>query len=165
MPTRIFINRFGIYIIRLLMLCPKCHKPESKVLDSRPGKSSIRRRRQCENCGYRFSTVEEIKIFDWYVEKRNGSIMPFLDQKLFEGIRKAFNKRTVDETKINLIVQNVIEEIIQTEKNPIKSVEIGQIVLKCLREVDEAAFVCFSAMFGNFSSIKDFEKALKEFEG
>ena len=145
------------------MRCPKCHNNSSKVLDSRPGSSKVRRRRECERCGYRFSTVEEVFIFDLYVQKRNGSAVLFNNEKLEFGIRKAFNKRRIDEEKIRDLNKMVVENILALDKEVIKSETIGNIVLKNLKDIDEAAYICFWAMFGNFESVTDFNKLLKEF--
>jgi transcriptional repressor NrdR len=144
------------------MRCPKCHQMNSRVLDSRPSNQNVRRRRECENCLYRFTTIEEIRIFELCVEKRNGLISIFSEQKLEFGIRKAFNKRFVDEEKIKHIIQKSVEDILATDADPIKTIQIGNIVLKNLKEVDEAAYICFCAMFGNFESVEDFNQLLKE---
>lgn len=145
------------------MRCPKCHNTNSKVIDSRPSNQSVRRRRECETCLNRFSTVEEISVFDLYVEKRNGTVVLFSEQKLDFGIRKAFNKRRVDEEKIRNLNKKVVENILALDKDVIKSEAIGSIVLKNLKEIDEAAYICFWAMFGNFESVTDFNRLLKEF--
>jgi transcriptional repressor NrdR len=147
------------------MICPKCHYPNTKVYDTRVTQNgrSTRRRRECEKCGYRFTTLEEIKLLDLYVEKKNGQIEIFSEEKLEQGVRKAFNKRKIDSEKVASLVQKVIEDITETDKNPIKSTKIGRIVLKNLRDVDEAAYICYWAMFGNFESAVEFNKLLKEF--
>ena len=148
------------------MKCPKCKNKDTKVLDSRvtKGGKAIRRRRECEKCRFRFTTLEEMRILDLSVEKRNGRVMPFSEEKLERGIRKAFNKRTINPEKIDAILQRVLEEIIKLDKNPIKTARIGRIVLKVLKEMDEAAYICFSAMFGDFDTAEDFNKLLKQFE-
>ena len=147
------------------MICLKCGAKNTKVYDTRVTKQgkSTRRRRECESCGYRFTTVEEVKVLDLYIEKKNGQVTLFSEKKLESGIRKAFNKRKIDNEKINLLVQRVIEDIVQIDKNPIKSTKIGRVVLKNLRKFDEAAYICYWAMFGNFQSADEFNKLLKEF--
>jgi transcriptional repressor NrdR len=148
------------------MHCPKCHFPNTKVYDSRvsQGGRAMRRRRECLQCGYRFTTLEEVRILDIKVEKRNGQIVDFDQDKLELGIRKAFNKRRVDNQKINLLVQKVIDDIIASGKNPIKSTRIGRILLRNLRNVDEAAYICYWSMFGNFETAEEFNNLLKEFQ-
>ena len=147
------------------MFCPRCHSDQNKVLDSRQNELGVKRRRQCLKCAYRFTTLEELLALDLDVEKRAGTIQAFSIDKLEEGIRKAFNKRRISDSKIKLLIQKIIENILETEKNPIKSTKIGQIVLKSLKAQDEAAYICYCAMFGNFEIREDFLKLLREFEG
>jgi transcriptional repressor NrdR len=145
------------------MFCPKCQFSETKVYDTRVTQNGrvTRRRRECLKCRHRFTTVEEIKVLDLMVEKRNGQTVPFSDEKLEKGIRKAFNKRRLDNNKLSNIVQKVTEDILATDKNPIKSIRIGKIVLKNLEKVDKVAYICFSAMFSNFENEDDFIKLIK----
>ncbi|MBC7406422.1 MAG: transcriptional repressor NrdR [Candidatus Parcubacteria bacterium] len=145
------------------MICPKCKSTQNKVLDSRSTQSSIRRRRQCESCQFRFTTLEAIKIFDLIITKRKGNREIFDQKKLECGIRKSFNKRNIDEIKINQLLQEIQEQIVQLDCDEISSLELGNIVLYELSKVDEAAFVCYWAMFGNFSTINDFEQLLSNY--
>lgn len=149
------------------MICPKCQNPKTKVYDSRltHGNRAVRRRRECLKCTYRFTTLEEVKVLDLYVEKRNAQIVPFSEDKLEIGIRKAFNKRRIDNEKIAKLVQKVTEDILSAGRNPIRSTRIGKFVLKNLRGTDEAAYICYWAMYGNFDTADDFNKLLKEFKG
>ncbi len=148
------------------MICPSCGYKNTKVYDSRTtrGGKVVRRRRECPKCNYRFTSIEEVKVIDLMVEKRNGQVITFSQEKLEKGIRKAFNKRRVDNQKISKIVQKVIEDILRTGKNPIRSTKIGKIVLKNLRAYDEAAYVCFWAMYGNFETAEEFDRLLKAFQ-
>jgi len=148
------------------MLCPKCQHPNTNVYDSRLTRAgrAVRRRRQCSSCNYRFTTLEEVKILDLYVEKRNNQTELFSEDKLEKGITKAFNKRRIDKEKIAKLVQKITEDILATGKNPIKSTRIGKVVLKNLKTSDEAAYICYWAMYGNFDSAVSFNKLLKEFE-
>lgn len=144
------------------MRCPKCNFSDTKVYDTRTTQSGrkVKRRRECLHCNYRFTTIEEIKAVDLKVEKRSGQIIDFDQEKLEVGIRKAFNKRRVDREKISYLVQKITEDVVGTGKNPIKSVRIGKIVLNNLRQIDEAAYITFAAMFLNFESIEDFQNVL-----
>jgi transcriptional repressor NrdR len=148
------------------MFCPRCKNTDTKVYDSRinPDGNSIKRRRECLKCSYRFTTVEEIKTIDLKVIKRNGQVVDFDIQKLEYGIRKSFNKRQVDKKLIDELIQDVINDIANTENTSIKSTKIGKIVLKHLREADEAAYICFWAMFGNFQTADEFNKLLLQFK-
>lgn len=86
----------------------------------------------------------------------------FDEEKLERGVRKAFNKRTIDQVKIEEIVQQISEEILKLDKKIIKSTRIGRIVLRILKKTDEGAYICFWAMFGDFESAEDFNELLKE---
>jgi transcriptional repressor NrdR len=145
------------------MICPKCHHIETKVYDTRVTQNGkiTRRRRECLDCHHRFTTIEEVKVLDLMVEKRNGQTVPFSDDKLEKGIRKAFNKRRIDNAKITLLVSKVTEDILAIDRNPIKSTKIGKLVLKNLEKVDKVAFICYSAMFSNFENEDDFIKLIK----
>ena len=148
------------------MICPKCTHDNTKVLDSRDTKKgkAIRRRRRCEDCDYRFSTIEEVRVLDLYVEKRNGRVVPFDESRLEDGVRKSFNKRNINEDKIQKITQQALEEVLKVDKNPISSKKLGKIVLKTLKKNDEAAYICYWAMYGNFETAEDFNNLLKEIE-
>jgi len=148
------------------MMCPKCHHPSTNVYDSRITRAgrAVRRRRECPKCGNRFTTLEEVKILDLYVEKRNGQTELFSEGKLEKGIAKAYNKRRIDQEKIDRLVQKITEDTLATGKNPIKATRIGKLVLKNLKHTDEAAYICYWAMYGNFDTAESFNKLLKEFE-
>jgi transcriptional repressor NrdR len=148
------------------MRCPKCLHLNTKVCDTRTAQNSrvVRRRRECEKCTYRFTTIEEVKILDLKVEKRNGQLVDFSEQSLAKGIRKSFNKRSVNLSKINAVIQKIIDDILETGKNPIKSTKIGKIVLRNLKEVDEVAYICFAAMFLNFENLADFSRLVQEIQ-
>lgn len=146
------------------MNCPRCHSSSTSVYDTRISKAgkATRRRRECPDCGFRFTTIEEVKILDLKVEKRNGQMVDFSEEKLEKGIKKAFNKRNTDNIRITELVQKVTDDILATGKNPIKSTKIGRLVLKNLKTIDEAAYVCYGAMFWNFESVEDFQELLRE---
>lgn len=144
------------------MNCLKCNQGDTKVYDSRVVKTNkaIRRRRECLECGYRFTTVEEPKTFELNVLKRNGQIKPFSEEKLESGIRKAFNKRPVEAGLVEELSQQVLEDVLALDQNPISSVKVGKMALKRLKEADKVAFICYSAMFSNFESVEDFIKII-----
>jgi transcriptional repressor NrdR len=145
------------------MKCPKCNNKDTKVYDSRESKNgkATRRRRECIICNYRFTTVEEPKILDLMVKKRNGQLVPFSEKKLESGIRKAFNKRPVESLAVQSITQHVVEDMLTLDQNPVSSIKIGKLALKHLKNVDKVAFVCYSAMFSNFDSVDDFIKIIQ----
>ena len=81
-----------------------------------------------------------------------------------KGIRKSFNKRSININKINAVIQKVVDDILETGKNPVKSTKIGKIVLKNLKAVDEVAYICFAAMFLNFENLDDFSRLVKNIQ-
>ncbi|MGL4759015.1 MAG: transcriptional regulator NrdR [Patescibacteria group bacterium] len=148
------------------MYCPKCKHPETSVLDSRvinDGKI-IKRRRECSKCSYRFTTHEELKMLDLYVIKRNGQEVPYNKEKLKKSIEKAFNKRKVNLDMINSILEKVTDDVIALGKDSVSSEEIGNIVLNNLNVSDEAAYICYMAMFKNFATKGDFVELVKKLE-
>ena len=91
-------------------------------------------------------------------------MIPFDESKIEKGVKKSFNKRTINEEKIQRIVQEVVERVLSEDENPIKSKKIGKIVLKTLQKHDEAAYICFWSMYGNFDSAEDFNRLLSQFD-
>jgi len=148
------------------MKCPKCQHPDTKVYDSRtsPDGRIVKRRRECDACKYRFTTMEEVRMLDIKIEKRSGQIVDFDMEKLERGIIKSSNKRRLDHDKIDSLVRKVVDDIIALGRPVIKSTKIGKIVLKNLRDTDEAAYICYWAMFGNFESAEEFNKLLVQFQ-
>ncbi len=148
------------------MFCPKCSSVDTQVYDSRvinDGKT-IKRRRECTSCSYRFTTLEELKVVDIYVKKRNGQEVTFNKEKLQYSIQKAFNKRKVNNQLINSVVDDVANTVVSNSGDVITSEEIGNMVLSKLRDVDQAAYICFMAMFKNFETAEDFINLVKQFE-
>jgi transcriptional repressor NrdR len=148
------------------MYCPKCKNVDTQVYDSRAindGKT-IKRRRICNSCSYRFTTLEELKVIDIYVKKRNGQEVQFSKPKLQLSIQKSFNKRKVNNDLIVRIVDEVVDQILSEHGDDITSAKIGNLVLNKLRDVDQAAYICYMAMFMNFDTANDFIKLVKQFE-
>ena len=148
------------------MFCPKCKNPDTLVYDTRvtnTGKS-IKRRRECSDCKYRFTTFEELKVIDLYVKKRNGQEVQFNKAKLQSSILKAFNKRKINLGLIDKITEEVIDTLITSKDEIVTSEEVGNVVLSKLREIDQAAYICFMAMFKNFGNAQDFILLVKQFE-
>ncbi len=142
------------------MKCPGCGFPESKVTDSRPVSDgySIRRRRECLNCQKRFTTFETVETVQIIVVKKTGAKELFDKQKLLSGILKATEKRPVDA----VTVANEIESELQnTLRQEVSSVEIGEMVMKKLKERDEVAYVRFASVYREFRDIDSFLSELK----
>lgn len=141
------------------MHCPFCRHPDSRVVDSRTAEdgSSIRRRRQCPNCGRRFTTVETTSLS---VMKRSGAVEPFSRDKVISGVRKACQGRPVSEDQFALLAQQVEEAVRSTGAAEIDAHEVGLTILGPLRDLDEVAYLRFASVYQGFSSLADFEHAI-----
>ena len=141
------------------MFCPFCRHPDSRVIDSRTSDDgmSIRRRRQCPECGRRFSTTETASLS---VIKRNGVVEPFSREKIVSGVRKACQGRPVTEDDLALLAQRVEETIRSQGSAEIDAHEVGLAVLEPLRELDEVAYLRFASVYQAFDSLEDFESAI-----
>lgn len=141
------------------MHCPFCRNPDSRVVDSRTSDdgTSIRRRRQCTECGRRFTTTETASLS---VVKRNGVLEPFSREKVVEGVRKAARGRPVSDADLAAVAQTVEETIRATGASQIDANEIGLAVLPPLRDLDEVAYLRFASVYQAFESLEDFESAI-----
>ncbi|NLA66456.1 MAG: transcriptional repressor NrdR [Leucobacter sp.] len=141
------------------MHCPFCRYPDSRVIDSRTSDDglSIRRRRQCPDCGRRFSTTETASLT---VIKRSGVVEPFSREKVMSGVRKACQGRPVTESDLALLAQQVEESVRATGQAQLDANDIGLAVLPHLRELDEIAYLRFASVYQAFESLEDFESAI-----
>jgi transcriptional repressor NrdR len=141
------------------MYCPFCRHPDSRVIDSRTSDDgvSIRRRRQCPECGRRFSTLETASLS---VIKRSGVTEPFSREKIASGVKKACQGRPVTDQDLAQLAQRVEESIRQTGASQVDANEIGLAILEPLRELDEVAFLRFASVYQAFESLEDFESAI-----
>lgn len=141
------------------MRCPFCRYIDSRVVDSRTADdgSAIRRRRQCPECGRRFTTVETSSLL---VIKRSGATEPFSRDKVLAGVRKACQGRPVDEDALARLAQGVEETIRATGSAEIPAHEVGMAILGPLRELDEVAYLRFASVYRGFESLEDFEKEI-----
>lgn len=143
------------------MKCPFCGQPDSKVIDSRPTAdgNSIRRRRECESCQKRFTTFETIETVQIIVVKKSGVKELFDKQKLLSGVLKATEKRPVDAV---VLVNEIEAELQNTLRQEVTSTEIGEMVMRKLKERDEVAYVRFASVYREFKDIDTFLKELRE---
>lgn len=141
------------------MYCPFCRHPDSRVIDSRTSDDgvSIRRRRQCPECGRRFSTLETASLS---VIKRSGVTEPFSREKIAAGVKKACQGRPVTDQDLAQLAQRVEETIRQTGVSQVDANEIGLAILEPLRELDEVAYLRFASVYQAFESLDDFESAI-----
>jgi len=140
--------------------CPYCRHADSRVVDSREVDEgqAIRRRRSCQACGRRFTTVEEATLA---VIKRSGVTEPFSRAKVITGVRRACQGRPVDEDALALLAQRVEEAVRATGCAEIPSNEVGLAILGPLRELDQVAYLRFASVYRSFDSIDDFEAEIE----
>lgn len=145
------------------MKCRYCSSVESKVIDSRPTEdgSAIRRRRECISCGRRFTTYEKIEDMPIMVVKRDGRREPFESDKVRSGIRKACEKRPIPATVQEEMVESICREVFGTLASEITSTDIGELVMKNLKGVDEVAYVRFASVYREFKDTKTFMAELQ----
>lgn len=139
--------------------CPYCRDADSRVVDSREVDEGqvTRRRRACQKCGKRFTTVEEATLA---VIKRSGVTEPFSRTKVVNGVRRACQGRPVSEDDLALLAQRVEDEVRATGCAEIPSNEVGLVILGPLRELDEVAYLRFASVYRSFESLDDFEKEI-----
>lgn len=145
------------------MNCPFCAN-ETKVLDSRVAMEGqgVRRRRKCVNCSFRFSTLEEAKILDLVVIKRNGAHQPYNREKIRKGLEIALRKRSYTEKSFHGLIRSIELNIHALKSSEITADQIGQIVMDNLREFDKVGYIRFASVYRQFEDVKTFEKELKK---
>ncbi len=138
------------------MICPFCRHDDSRVVDSRPAEdgTQIRRRRECPECGARFSTQETALL---NIVKRSGATEPFSREKVIAGVRKACQGRPVSNDDLALLAQRVEETLRLTGQAEIEAQEVGMAILAPLRQLDEVAYLRYASVYRNFNSLEDFE--------
>ena len=141
------------------MHCPFCRHADSRVVDSRTTDdgNSIRRRRQCPECGRRFSTLETASL---NVVKRSGVAEPFSRDKVVAGVRKACQGRPVTDADLAQLAQKVEEAIRASGASQVETNDIGLAILPFLRELDDVAYLRFASVYQGFESVRDFERAI-----
>ena len=148
------------------MRCPKCGCQDDKVIDSRASRegATIRRRRQCVGCGFRFTTYEEIERGGLVVLKRDGRREEFSREKLLSGIRKACQKRPVSPKIIEDLLERIVMEVTDRYDREVSAEVIGKLVMDGLRQVDEVAYVRFASVYRRFQEATDFVHEVKKLE-
>ncbi len=144
------------------MKCPYCAYDETKVSDSREAKDGahIKRRRECVHCSKRFTTVERVLKLDLEVQKSNGDLEVFNLEKMKRGILKACEKRPVTLEQIDKVVANIVRALKKFSSNKIPSSDVGKIVLKHLRKLDEIAFLRFAIVYNNYETMSEFSREI-----
>jgi transcriptional repressor NrdR len=144
------------------MKCPFCTHPESKVIDSRVSTAGdvIRRRRECEGCQRRFTSRERVEDVLPVVVKKDGVREPFDREKVLRGVRLACNKRPVAMDRIEKFIDELERDLVESEAKEVESQELGERVMKKLRELDEVAYVRFASVYRSFRDIDEFRTEL-----
>ncbi|MCK5459952.1 transcriptional repressor NrdR [Candidatus Parcubacteria bacterium] len=147
------------------MRCPNCRNLDTKVIDSRlsPDESSIRRRRECLKCAFRFSTLEEARIFDLTIIKNGGKRQTYNRKKIENGLKRALEKRRFTEEKFKKLIGKIEIDIQKTKKKEeIKSSQIGEIIMKNLKKVDKVAYIRFASVYKSFEDVETFEQEISK---
>ena len=146
------------------MKCPFCGMDNTRVIDSRPAdyNSSIRRRRQCDECGKRFTTYEKVEIIPLTVIKKDRSREPYDRSKIMAGVLRACHKRPIPVEKIEETVNKIENDIFNLEYKEIESKVIGEIVMERLKSLEQVAYVRFASVYREFKDVNTFMNELKK---
>jgi transcriptional repressor NrdR len=149
------------------MRCPKCGCQDDKVVDSRGSRegATIRRRRECIACAYRFTTYEEIERVGLVVLKRDGRREEFSKEKMLQGMKKACQKRPISQKVIEDLVEKIVNEVTDKYEREVPAEELGRKVMQGLREIDEVAYVRFASVYRRFQEATDFVHEVRKLEG
>lgn len=145
------------------MKCPFCYTENTKVIDSRPAddNNSIRRRRQCDECGKRFTTYEKIETIPLIVIKKDNNRVPYDRTKIEKGILNACHKRPISAKQITDLVDDIETTIFNLEEKEIPTSVIGEIVMNKLKDIDTVAYVRFASVYREFKDVNNFMNELK----
>jgi len=146
------------------MKCPFCNKENTKVIDSRPAEdsNSIRRRRQCDECGRRFTTYEKVERIPLIVIKKDNNREPYDREKIEMGIIRSCHKRPVSIGEISVLVDEIENAIFNLEEKEISSSQIGEMVMDRLKDFDSVAYVRFASVYREFKDVNTFMDELKK---
>ncbi|WP_413442884.1 transcriptional regulator NrdR [Synechococcus sp. MIT S1220] len=145
------------------MQCPSCQNTDSRVLESRAadGGRSVRRRRECLNCEFRFTTYERVETVPITVIKRNGNREIFNRSKLLHGMNRACEKTGLDTSRLEKMIEALELQLQQRSAREVSSAEIGELVLTQLKDVSEVAYIRFASVYRQFRGIDDFVSTLE----
>ncbi len=146
------------------MKCPICYFEDTKVIDSRVASDGlcIRRRRECLKCAFRFSTYEEVEILDLVIVKRDGRRESYGREKINRGLKKALEKRPITADKFKKLVHGIERDIQKMRKGELTSQEVGQVVMKNLKKVDQVAYIRYASVYEDFKDAQQFRAELNK---
>lgn len=145
------------------MYCPICRNRETRVVDSRLAQENmtIRRRRECDKCHYRFSTIEETELLDLAVIKRDGRHEAYSRSKMKNGIFRSLAKRSYTQEKFDRLIHAIERDIQKKRKREITSRDIGDIVMRHLGKFDKIAYIRFASIYRSFQDVKKFQSEIR----
>lgn len=148
------------------MDCPQCNHVNTKVLESRSteGGKSVRRRRECLNCSFRFTTYERVEFIPLTVIKKDGKKESFDKSKLLRGIVRACEKTQISTQQLESIVNEIEVKLHQEPNREVNSQEVGKLALYYLREISEVAYIRFASVYNEFTGIEDFMATLQNMQ-
>ena len=144
------------------MKCPECGYEDSKVIDSRPAENKIRRRRECLSCKCRFTTYEMVETIPLMVVKKDNTIEPFDRDKLINRLARATVKRPVQIEDLEKMVEDIVQEQKNQFRREVSSDEIGELVLRRLKDIDKVAYIRFASVYRDFNDIDSFVRIISE---
>lgn len=144
------------------MKCPECGYEDSKVIDSRPAENKIRRRRECLSCKCRFTTYEMVETIPLMVVKKDNTIEPFDRDKLINRLARATVKRPVQIEDLEKMVEDIVQELKNQFRLEVSSDEIGELVLRRLKDIDKVAYIRFASVYRDFNDIDSFVRIISE---
>lgn len=144
------------------MECPECGYEDSKVIDSRPAENKIRRRRECLSCKCRFTTYEMVETIPLMVVKKDNTIEPFDRDKLINRLARATVKRPVQIEDLEKMVEDIVQELKNQFRREVSSDEIGELVLRRLKDIDKVAYIRFASVYRDFNDIDSFVRIISE---
>lgn len=150
-------------VIVMPMKCPYCESEGIRTLETRDSPNNVvRRRKECLSCGRRFTTYEYIQAIELMVRKKDGRLERFDLNKIIRGLQKACEKRPVTMEQIHELAERVRQDLMMLGKEEVSSQEIGDLVIKYLKNLDRVAYVRFASVYRQFEEPEDFRRILKE---
>lgn len=146
------------------MYCAVCSHKDTKVVDSRISTdgASVRRRRECEKCGFRFSTLEEVELLDLMVVKRDGRREAYSREKMTRGLEKSLEKRPYTDQAFQKLTHKIERDVQKKRRGQLTTQELGEIVMKHLKTFDKVAYIRFASVYRSFEDVGAFESELQK---
>ncbi|MBN1275548.1 transcriptional repressor NrdR [Candidatus Woesearchaeota archaeon] len=144
------------------MRCPYCRYPETKVLETRETEGNTRRRRECLRCAKRFTTYEQAEQDELTVIKKDGRREAFDRDKLLNGLRRACEKRPIEQAQLERAVEDIEARLINHKKSAVKSSHIGEMAMRRLKKLDNIAYLRFASVYRDFADITSFQDEVRQ---